>query len=140
MSRKLDLSSLSVPQLLAIRTILSDGSIATAETKKAKRLKQLEAENAELKRKESRRAVLADIGIDIDDDESYWLSLSDSLFNFVVKKCSEIETEVAIASTTHSIKIPPMISQRELSVLDTVRQGFAERKNGNGRRGLVDGY
>ena len=93
----------------------------------------MQAENAELKRKDSRRAVLTDIGIDIDDDESYWLSLSDSLFNFVVKKCSEVKTEVAIASTTHSIKLPPMISQCELSLLDTVRQGFNEirdRRNG----------
>ena len=139
MNRVIDLKQLSVPQLNAIRAILADGSIATAETKKAKRLKQLEAENAELKRKDSRRAVLADIGIDIDDDEIYWLSLSDSLFNFVVMKCSEVKTEVAIASTTHSLKIPPIISQRELSVLDTVRQGFAERKNGNGTRGLEDG-
>ena len=79
--------------------------------------------------------VLAGIGIDIDDDVNYWLGLSDSLFEFVVSKCSEIKTELAIASTTNSIKIPPIISQHELSVLDAVRQGFAERKNGNGENG-----
>ena len=130
---KIDLSLLSVPQLKSIRAILTDGSIATAETKKAKEFKRLQAENAELKRKKSRHVVLADIGIDIDDDESYWLGLSDYLFNFVVKKCSEVKTEVAIASTTNSIKIPPIISEPELSVLDTVRQGFNEiraRRNG----------
>jgi len=130
MSRKLDLSSLSVPQLLAIRTILSDGSIATAETAKAKRLKQLEAENAELKRKDSRRAVLADIGIDIDDDESYWLSLSDSLFNFVVRKCSEVKTEVAIASTTMTMKIPQLGAEPVLNTYEIVREGLKARRNG----------
>ena len=130
MSRKLDLSSLSVPQLLAIRTILSDGSIATAEIKKAKEFKRLQAENAELKRKESRRAVLADIGIDIDDDESYWLSLSDSLFNFVVKKCSGIKKETAIASTTMTMKIPQVGTEPVLNTYETVREGLKARRNG----------
>ena len=129
----IDLSRIPTPELWEIRNILKHGAKATAETKKAKEFKRLQAENAELKRKESRRALLADISIDIDDDESYWLGLSDSLFDFVVKKCSEVKTEVAIAERTQSLKIPPMISQRELSVLDTVRQGFNEirdRRNG----------
>lgn len=135
--RTINLSELTTPQLLAIRQVLVSGSIASAETKKVKRLKQLEAENAELKRKESRRAVLDGIGIDIDDDEKYWLGLSDSLFEFVVRKCSEVKTEVAIAERTQSLKIPPMISQRELSTIDTIRQGFNEIKDrSNGNRGL----
>ena len=129
MNRMLDLSKVTTPQLLEIRRILASGVEATAETAKAKRLKQLEAENAELKRKESRRAVLADIGIDINDDLNYWLGLSDSLFEFVVGKCSSIKTEVAIAERTMSLKIPPIISERELSMIDTIREGFSEIRN-----------
>ena len=128
--RMLDLSKVSTPQLLEIRRILTGGVLAESETKKAKRLKQLEAENAELKRKDSRRAVLADIGIDIDDDESYWLSLSDSLFNFVVKKCSEVRTEVAIASTTMTMKIPQVGTEPVLNTYETVREGLKARRNG----------
>ncbi len=128
--RKIDLSLLSVPQLRAIRTILVDGSIASAETKKAKRLKQLEAENAELKRKETRRGVLADIGIDIDDDESYWLGLSDSQFNFVVEKCSGIKKETAIASTTMTMKIPQIWTEPVRNTYETVREGLKARRNG----------
>ena len=128
--RKIDLSLLSVPQLKAIRTILTDGSIASAETKKAKEFKRLQAENAELKRKDSRRAVLADIGIDIDDDESYWLSLSDSQFNFVVEKCSGIKEEIAIASATMTMKIPQVGTDPVLNTYETVREGLKARRNG----------
>ena len=130
MNRAIDLKQLSVPQLKAIRTILTDGSIANAETKKAKEFKKLAAENAELRKKDSRRAVLTDIGIDIDDDESYWLSLSDSLFNFVVKKCSAVKTEVAIASTTMTMKIPQVGAEPVLNTYETVREGLKARRNG----------
>lgn len=131
--RMIDLSKVPTPELREMRNVLKYGAKAYA-SRAGDEARRLAAENAELRKKDSRRAVLADIGIDIDDDEKYWLGLSDSLFEFVVRKCSEVKTEVAIASTTHSIKIPPIISQRELSVFDTVRQGFAERKNGNGHK------
>ncbi len=130
MNRVIDLKQLSVSQLKAIRAILTDGSMASAETKKAKEFKKFQAENAELKRKESRRAVLTDIGIDIDDDESYWLSLSDSLFNFVVKKCSGIKKETAIASTTMTMKIPQVGTDPVLNTYEAVREGLKARRNG----------
>jgi hypothetical protein len=130
MNRILDLGKLSTPQLLAIRSILAGGAEATAETAKVKRLKQLEAENAELKRKESRHVVLADIGIDVDDDESYWLGLSDYLFNFVVKKCFGIKKETAIASTTMTMKIPQVGTEPVLNTYEAVREGLKARRNG----------
>jgi len=132
MKRMLDLSQVPTAELREIRNVLKFGAKAYA-SRAGDEARRLAAENAELRKKDSRRAVLADIGIDIDDDESYWLSLSDSLFEFVVKKCSEVKTEVAIAERTQSLKIPPIISERELSVLDTIRQGFNEirdRRNG----------
>ena len=133
MNRLLDLSQVPTAELREIRNVLKFG--AKAYTSRAgDEARRLAAENAELRKKESRRAVLADIGIDIDDDEKYWLGLSDSMFEFVVMKCSEVKTGVAIASATNSIKIPPIISQRELSIIDTIRQGFNEvrdRRNGD---------
>ena len=128
--RTIDLSKVPTPQLLEIRRILQGGVLAESETKKAKEFKRLQAENAELKRKESRRVVLADIGIDIDDDESYWLSLSDSLFEFVVKKCSGIKKETAIATTTMTMKIPQLGTDPVLNNYEVVREGLKARRNG----------
>ncbi len=132
--RMIDISKIPTPQLLAIRRILTGGVLAESETKKAKELKILRAENTRLKRLNDRRAVLDRFDEDIDSDLEYWLNLDDKTFQFVVEKMKDIEVECTIAEKTNSIKIPPMISQRELSLLDTVRQGFAERKNGNGNR------
>ena len=128
--RTINLSLLSVNQLNAIRTILTDGAIASAETKKAKEFKKLQAENERLKKLNTRREAVESVGLDWDSD--YFMSLDDKTFNFVLEKMRQVKTEVAIAERTQSLKIPPMVSERELSVLDTVRQGFAERKNGNG--------
>lgn len=131
--KMLDISKIPTPELREIRNVLKYGAKAYA-SRAGDEARRLAAENAELRKKDSRRAVLADIGIDIDDDESYWLGLSDSLFEFVVGKCSAIKTEVAIAERTQSLKIPPIISARELNTIDTIRQGFNEikdRRNGN---------
>lgn len=131
MNRVIDLKQLSVPQLKAIRAILTDGAIASAETKKAREFKRLQADNERLKKLDKRREAVQSAGMDWDSD--YFMSLDDKTFNFVLEKMQQVKTEVAIASTTHSIKIPPIISQRELSLLDTVRQGFNEirdRRNG----------
>ena len=56
-------------------------------------------------------------------------------------KIDYAKKQAAIAEATRIVplKIPQMLHTEELSVLDTVRQGFAERKNGNGSRGLADG-
>ncbi len=135
--RKIDLSLLNVPQLKTIRAILADGSIATAETRKAKEFKKLQAENERLKKLDKRREAVESAGLDWDSD--YWMSLDDKSFDFVLEKMRQVKIEFAIASATNSIKIPPIISQHELSSLDTARQGFVERKNGNGRRGLQVG-
>ena len=131
MKRVLDLSQLSVPQLLEIRSILSGGVKATADAKYVAR--KLKAENEQLKKANQRRDLVESAGLDWDSD--YWLSLNDKTFEFILDKMKQVRTEVAIASATQSIKIPPMISQRELSVLDTIRQGFSEHKNCRGYYG-----
>lgn len=128
MKRVLDLSQLSVPQLLEIRRILIGGVEASADARGIAR--RLKAENERLKKANQRRDVIESAGLDWDSD--YWLSLDDKTFEFVLDKMKHVRTEFAIASATQSIKIPPMISQRELSVLDTIRQGFSERKNCRG--------
>lgn len=130
MTRVLDLSKLTKTQLLGIKAVLQDGTVAEAGAKEVAR--KLKEENAQLKKVNERRDVVESAGLDWDSD--YWMSLDDKTFEFVLQKMTQVRTEVAIASTTHSLKIPPLISQRELSVLDTVRQGFAERKNGNGHK------
>lgn len=130
MTRVLDLSKLTKTQLLGIKAVLQDGTVAEAGAKEVAR--KLKEENAQLKKVNERRDVVESAGLDWDSD--YWMSLDDKTFEFVLQKMTQVRTEVAIASTTHSVKIPPIISQRELSVLDMVRQGFAERKNGNGHK------
>ena len=136
MKRFLDLSQVPTAELREIRNVLKFGAKAYA-SKAGDLARELRAENAQLKKVNERRDVVESAGLDWDSD--YWMSLDDKTFEFVLDKMTQVRTEVAIASTTHSIKIPPIISQRELSVLDTVRQGFTERKNGSGRRGLEDG-
>lgn len=127
--KMLDISKIPTPELREIRNVLKYGAKAYA-SRAGDEARRLAAENVELRKKDSRRAVLADIGIDIDDDESYWLSLSDSLFNFVVKKCSGIKKETAIASTTMTMKIPQVGAESVLNTYETVREGLKARRNG----------
>lgn len=129
MKRLLDLSQVPTAELREIRNVLKFGAKAYA-SRAGDEVRRLAAENAELRKKESRRAVLADIGIDIDDDEKYWLGLSDSLFDFVVKKCSGIKKETAIASTTMTMKIPQLGIEPVLNTYETVREGLKARRNG----------
>ena len=125
----LDISKIPTPELREIRNVLKYGAKAYA-SRAGNEARRLAAENAELRKKEFRRAVLADIGIDIDDDESYWLGLSDSLFEFVIKKCSGIKKETAIASTTMTMKIPQIWAEPVLNTYETVREGLKARRNG----------
>ncbi|MFC1902657.1 hypothetical protein ACFLX4_01120 [Chloroflexota bacterium] len=132
--RMIDISKVPTPQLLEIRRILTGGVLAESETKKTKELKMLQAENTRLKRINDRRAVLDRLDVDIDSDLEYWLNLDDKTFKFVVGKMKDIKVECAIAEKSCSMRIPPIISQRELSTIDTIRQTFNEikdRRNGN---------
>lgn len=129
MKRMLDLSQVPTAELREIRNVLKFGAKAYA-SRAGDEARRLAVENAELRKKESRRAVLTDIGIDIDDDESYWLGLSDSLFDFVVGKCSGIKKETAIASTTMTMKIPQVGTEPVLNTYETVREGLRARRNG----------
>ena len=130
--RNINLSLLNVPQLKAIRAILTDGAIASAETKKAKEFKKLQAENERLKKLNERREIVESAGLEWDED--YYMYFNDKHFLIAVRNLSNAMKQVALAEKTNSIKIPPIISQRELSTIDTIRQGFNEikdRRNGN---------
>ena len=130
----IDLTQIPTPELLEIKKILQYGARTYASRAENAELKHLRKENAQLRKIEQRRSILADIGIDIEEDRPYWLSLSDATFNFVVGKMADIRKEVAIAEATRSIKIPNLVAEPELSAYEQVRQGLAERKRNNGRK------
>ena len=131
---QIDLTRIPTPELTEIRNILMYGVKGYA-TKENAELKRLKYENAQLKKVDHRRSVLSAIDIDIDEDKDYWLSLDDDTFNFVVGKMIDIHKEVALAEKTNSIRVPALISERELNTLDIVREGLANlrnRRNGDG--------
>ena len=134
--RKLDLSLLSVPQLKAIRAILTDGAIASAETKSAKRLREAEAELTKLKTLQSRWQMIADAGLtDLfnhgDEDNKYILSHSDKHFNTLLRNLLWAKEQAKLAEATKGIlKVPQIPRAEELSSIEIVRKYFTERKNG----------
>jgi len=131
---QIDLTKIPTAELREIRNILAYGLKAYSSKRENAELKRLKHENAQLKKINDRRLVLAEIGVDIDEDRDYWLSLDDATFNFVVGKMIDIHKEVVLAERTQSIKVPALISERELNTLDIVREGLANlknRRNGN---------
>lgn len=130
----IDLTKMPTLELIEIKNILMYGVKGYASKSENAELKRLKDENVQLKKTTQRRSVLAEIGIDIEEDRAYWLSLDDATFSFVVGKMANIHKEVALAEKTQSIKVPALISEQELNTLDTVREGFADlrnRRNGN---------
>jgi len=129
--RMIDLSKVPTPELREIRNVLKFGAKAYA-SKAGDEARRLAAENAELHKVNQRRDLVESAGLDW--DSNYWMSLDDKTFDFVLEKMQQVKTEVAIAERTQSLKIPPIISVRELNTIDTIRQGFNEikdRSNGN---------
>ncbi len=126
MTRKIDLSLLSVPQLLEIKRILTGGVEASADAKGIAR--ELKKQNAELQKKTDRMGVVLSEGLDLYGHEDYWLSFSDEHFAITIKKMSDAKRVTANAER-HELKIPQMHFE-ELSGVELVRQGFKERKNG----------
>jgi hypothetical protein len=134
------IKGLSTVQLKAIRQVLVSGAEVVAERKYAnadgsKRLKALAAENeqlkkanAQLKKIESRRQALSEIGLDLEDDRGYWLELNDATFRFVVNKFAEtIEKELALSSEK-GMQVPALTSEPELDTVDAVREGLKDLK------------
>jgi hypothetical protein len=105
---EVNLSTLTTPQLLAIRRILTDGATAFAstETTELKNLREYKARNEILK---ERREVLADIGVDINEDQDYWAGLDPQIFSFVVQKLITVAQGKAQAENKH-MKIPRLIA------------------------------
>ncbi len=126
-----DISKIPTSELREIRNILKYGAKASA-SRAGDEARRLAAENAELRKVNQRRNLVESSGLDW--DSNYWMSLDDKTFNFVLEKMQQVKTEVAIAERAQSLKIPPIISVRELNTIDTIRQGFNEikdRSNGN---------
>jgi hypothetical protein len=138
-NRTIDLSQLTVPQLLGIRNqlleirgILSGGIEATAETAKAKRLREAEAQLTELKKREKYREICESYDLHFDDDPAYFLSFSEEHLYKTCEMLSHAKRQTALAERFgNSIAIPPLFSAEELSSIELVRQGFKDRKNGH---------
>lgn len=131
MSRYIDLSKLTTPQLLALKSALV-GQIATSDVKETAR--RLKAENAELKRREKYREICASYELDFDDDPDFYLYFSEAHLHTTCKLLSNAKKQTALAERFgNRIAIPPMFGAEELSSIDLVREGFKNRKNGNGR-------
>jgi len=131
---EIDLTKIPTPELIEIKNILKYGVTAYASRREDAELKRLKYENSQLKKINDKRSILSTIGIDIDEDRDYWLSLDDDTFNFVVGKMIDVRKELALAERTQSISVPAVVSAQQLSTLDIVREGLANlrnRRNGN---------
>jgi len=127
MKRVLDLSQLSVPQLLEIRSILAGGVQASADARSIAR--KLKAENEKLHEKNYRMGIVLSEGLDWFGHEDYWMSFNDRTFQFVVNRMSTAKKATA---ETKTIRVPQIYSEPELTPIDTIRTFFAERKNSRG--------
>ena len=128
MKRIVDLSQLSVPQLFEIRRVLAGGVEATAETKKAKELKRLEAENARLKKMQERRDIVESAGLEWDED--YYMHFNDKHFMITVRNISNAMKQTSYAEKK-TLRIPQMPRIEELSAIELIQQEFKNRKNGH---------
>ena len=132
MKRTIDLSQLSRNELLAIKSVLTGGALATADSKEVKRLK---AENERLKREKKIRAIVESYDLDYDSDPDYWMELEKcGALEFACSKLSKAMKSAQAEAKPRVMKIPQMISTVELNDVDALREGLQERKNGNGRK------
>jgi len=135
MSNKyLDISKIKTPQLLEIRRILTGGVEATAETAKAKRLKDVEAQVASLQKKEQYREFVTSYGFDFDADPSYWLSFAteDRLKWICEKLTNAMELGESAFATKKTMRVPQIFNSTvELEGAELVRDVLKNRKNGN---------
>ena len=127
-SIRLNLGELTKSQLIGLRQVLTTGNLAVADSKEVNKLRK---ENAQLKKLNARRkAVEAE---SLDWDSEYWMSFDDGAFTFFLnlfaEKKRQAEKEIALSEKTYSMKVPPIIAERELNALDTVRAGFGELRN-----------
>jgi hypothetical protein len=127
---EVNLSTLSTPQLLAIRRILTDGATAFASTETAE-LKNLREYKARSELLNQRRELLADIGIDINEDQDYWIGLDNQTFQFVVQKLITVAHSRAEAENK-SIRIPRLITSKPESAYEIALAGLRERAKHNG--------
>jgi hypothetical protein len=127
---EVNLSTLSTPQLLAIRRILTEGDIAFASTSETAELKSLREYKTRNELLNQRREILADIGVDINDDQDYWLGLDNQTFQFVVQKLITVAHGEAQAE---NMRIPRLIApQPEKSAFEIALAGLRERAKHGG--------
>ena len=113
----IDLEKIPTDALLEIRNILKYGINATAETKKAKELKRLQAENERLKKLNERRDIVEDAGLEW--DEEYYMSFNDKHFLIAVKNITRAMKQTSYAEK-NTMKVPQMPRVEELSAIDLV--------------------
>jgi|GEM_PF-6250744 len=127
---ELDLKQLTTPQLLAIRRVLTDGDVAFAsktETAELKELREYKTRNEILN---ERRAILTNLGINIDEDPEYWSGLSDSMFDFVVRTAHRLATRCQGQGSAKAeyIKVPQITAPQRKNAFDTALRGLQERR------------
>lgn len=140
MRRMIDLSQLSVPQLLEIRRIIAGGVETTSETqsKAGKLARALREENEKLKREKRYREIVESYGLEWDDPE-YFLGQSEENLHKTCELFSDVKREAALAEKTNTMKIPPFFQVEEVSGIELVRQelnALKHRKNGRGEHDL----
>ena len=124
----IDLSKIPTPELLEIRNILKYGINATAETKKTKELKRLQAENERLKKLNERREIVEDAGLTW--DEEYYMSFNDKHFMITVRNITRAMKLTSFAEK-ETMKVPQMPRVEELSAIELIQLGLKNRKNGH---------
>ena len=126
---EVNLSTLSTPQLLAIRQILTDGATAFASTSETAELKNLREYKTRNELLNQRREILADIGVDINEDQDYWTGLDNQTFSFVVHKLIAVCQGKAQAE---KVRIPRLIAPQPESAYEIALAGLRERAKHGG--------
>ena len=131
MKRVLDLSQLSVPQLLEIRSILAGGVQASADARSIAR--KLKAENEKLHEKNYRMGIVLSEGLDWFGHEEYWMSFNDDLCNpttsgsiAFIKTFSSLKIHTLLVELVENSSIPS--SDRTVMIFSAP---FLLRINGN---------
>ncbi len=125
---ELDIKSLTTNQLLAIRSILTDGEVAFANKSETAELKELREYKTRNQTLNERRVMLAEMGIDIEEDQTYWVELTPAMFDFV---CHTLATRCHGTAQAETIKIPRMVSPPKKNAFETALRGLRERRGDN---------
>ena len=128
---ELNLQQLTTPQLLALRRILTDGDVAFASKSETAELKELREYKQRVETLNERRVVLAEMGINIDEDTDYWGGLSDTIFHFVVRTFATA-CQGHGSAKAERLKVPNITAPPQKSAYEIALAGLRERAKHGG--------